>query len=204
MPEAMERGREQDVPAATACFAAAFRDDHFFSDHPEGWGAAATFFRLLMQARLALGMPVILARDGERVLGGAMGYDTRELEWPEALSAEWAALESASPHVAGRFAAYEEMSKPHGPTVPHYYLGVIGVQPELRGTGLGSRLLRAFCRLSDEDPVSQGTYLETAKPSNMRFYASHGFEVAGSGELEPGVDLWCMFRPRGARRERQR
>lgn len=199
MPE-QGRGCELDVPAAAACFAEAFRDDplinHFFADHPAGWGAAATFFRLLMQARLALDMPVIVERDGERVLGGAMGYDTRELEWPEALSAQWTALESASPPVAERFAAYEEVSKPHGPAVAHYYLGVIGVQPELRGTGLGSRLLRAFCRLSDADPASHGTYLETARPSNVRFYARHGFEVAGSGRLGPGVELWCMFRPR--------
>ena len=84
---ALQRGGNLDVPGAAACFAEAFRDDplinHFFADHPAGWGAAATFFRLLMQVRLALGMPVIVARDGERLLGGAMGYDTREADWPE-------------------------------------------------------------------------------------------------------------------------
>lgn len=199
---AIERADEGDVAAATACFAEAFRDDplinHFFADHAQGWAAAATFFRLLLQVRLALGMPAFVARDGGRILGGTMGYDTREPDWPEPMASEWTALE-ASPGVADRFAAYTAISEPNGPTVPHYYLGVIGVQPALRGTGLGSRLLREFCRRSDQDPLSQGVYLETGKPSNVRFYASHGFEVSGTGRLEGGVDLWCMFRPRAPR-----
>ena len=197
----IEVARDEHVAAATACFAAAFRDDplinHFFADHSRGWAAAETFFRLLMQARLALGMPVLMALDGGKVAGGAMGYDTREVDWPPQIAAQWEALEGGSPAVSRRFDAYGAVSERHLPKSPHYYLGVIGVAPALRGTGWGSRLLRAFCRLSDEDVASAGVYLETGHPGNVAFYSRHGFEVCGTGDLE-GVQLTCMFRPRMA------
>ena len=198
----IEPAREEHVTAATACFAAAFRDDplinHFFADHSTGWAAAETFFRLLLQARLASSMPALVALHDGKVVGGAMGYDTREVDWPAPIAALWNALEASSPAVARRFDAYGAVSEKHIPEIPHYYLGVIGVAPVLRGTGLGSRLLRAFCRLSDDDPSSAGVYLETGHPANVEFYSRHGFEVRGNGQLEGGVDLWCMFRPGGA------
>ncbi len=137
-------------------------------------------------------MPALVARDGDRLLGGAMGYTTEQADWPAEIQMEWDALEHSSPEIAERFALYGRISEAALPLEPHYYLGVIGVALEARGTGTGSALLQAFCRLSASDPRSSGVYLETGNPDNLGFYAHHGFEVRGSGELGTG-SLWCLF-----------
>jgi GNAT superfamily N-acetyltransferase len=189
-----------DVPAAATTFAAAFARDPlmtlFFHDHPDGNDAARhTFFRLLMLARVSLGMPAFLAREGDRILGGAMGYDTRDLEWPAEVQAEFDALENRSPKLPDRFARYGEISKLGAPPEPNWYLGVIGVAPEKKGTGLGGRLMREYCARSDADAASKGVYLETGNSANVPFYRHHGFEVLHAGRLEE-VELTCLFRPR--------
>ena len=145
-----------------------------------------------MRARIAMSMPVLLAREGDRLLGGAMGYTTEQPDWPAAYQQEWDALEHSSAEIAGRFALYDQISEAAVPLEPHYYLGVLGVTPEARCTGTGGALLQAFCRLSADDPRSNGVYLETANPDNLPFYAHHGFDVSGSGELGTG-SLWCLF-----------
>ena len=198
-PACIARAESGDIEAATRCFVSAFAADplmkHFFGDEPRGRAASTeTFFSLLMRARVALGAPTLVARDGGRVLGGAMGYATQRPEWPADLAREWSKLEGTSPDIAARFEAYERISCIGEPAEPHYYLGVIGVAPELRGTGLGSSLLRAFCHLSAADPASTGVYLETGNPANVPFYARHGFQVRCEEAMGEGR-LWCMFLP---------
>jgi GNAT superfamily N-acetyltransferase len=186
-----------DVDSTAKCFSSAFSTDplisYFFADHPAGRDAAAEqFFLLLMRARIALGMPALVARDGDRLLGGAMGYTTAQIDWPAEIKTEWDALEHGSPVIAERFDLYGRISDAVMPPEPHYYLGVIGVAPEAKGTGAGGALLQAFCRLSADDPRSSGVYLETANPDNVPFYIHHGFDVRGSGALGAGT-LWCLF-----------
>jgi len=82
--------------------------------------------------------------------------------------------------------------------VSHYYLGVIGMDPTMHGLGIGTRLLRSFCDLSASDPRSSGVHLETANPSNVRFYERAGFAVTGQGSLGSET-LWCMFLSHGPR-----
>lgn len=191
--------RPSDAARAAACFAAAFASDplmdHFFGDHPQGRAhAVEAFFHLLLRARIATAMPALLARDGDCLLGGAMGYATARTDWPVPLQREWDALESSAPDIGARFAAYDTLSAAGLPPTPHYYLGVIGVAPEAKRTGVGTALLEAFCQLSADDPLSSGVYLETANPDNLAFYARHGFELRASGALGPGT-LWCLFHP---------
>jgi len=89
-------------------------------------------------------------------------------------------------------AVYDEIADKTMPTAPHYYLGVIGVDPAWHGQGVGARLINAFCDLSAADPLSCGVFLETANPSNVRFYERAGFAVTGQGRLG-GATLWCLF-----------
>lgn len=167
--------------------------NYFFADHPAGRDAATErFFSILLRARIAMNMPVLVAREADRLFGGAMGYTTELPDWPAEYQREWDALENSSAEIATRFDLYDQISGAAVPPEPHYYLGVLGVALEARGTGTGGALLRAFCRLSAEDPRSNGVYLETANPDNLKFYAHHGFEVRGSGQLGTG-SLWCLF-----------
>jgi ribosomal protein S18 acetylase RimI-like enzyme len=155
----------------------------------------AHFFSLLMRARIALGMPVLVARSAEGIHGAAMGYATAHPEWPVDLSEEWNRFEEAIPGMTERMAVYDGIAAEFKPRAPHYYLGVIGVDPRLHGRGVGRQLLEAFCELSTRDDRSDGVYLETAQESNVGFYERSGFSEVGRGNLG-GATLWCMYRPR--------
>ena len=74
------------------------------------------------------------------------------------------------------------------PTVPHWYLAVLGTDPIHQGKGIGSSLLAPILERCDADGV--GAYLESSKESNIAFYGRHGFEVTGeivSARWAPGV-----------------
>jgi GNAT superfamily N-acetyltransferase len=77
---------------------------------------------------------------------------------------------------------------------PHYYLGVLGVEPSCQGRGLGAALVAAGLELADRAGV--GAYLETSNPRNVPLYRRHGFEVTRTLEFGAGApSCWLMWRP---------
>jgi ribosomal protein S18 acetylase RimI-like enzyme len=158
----------------------------------------AQFFSLLMRARITLEMPVVVARGTSGIHGAAMGYATARPAWPRDLTEEWDRFESAIPELTERMAIYDEIAAKGKPPAPHYYLGVIGVHPEMHGRGIGTQLLKSFCDISSSDPLSCGVYLETAEESNLGFYERAGFSETGRGRLGRAT-LWCMYLPQGSR-----
>jgi ribosomal protein S18 acetylase RimI-like enzyme len=185
-----------DLKQAVACLAAAFAEDPitgFLLQTGPGYRERLTqFFSLLMRARIELNMPVLLARGEASVHGAAMGYTTARATWPRAITEEWDTFEKGTPGLTERIARYDEIAEKSKPPAPHYYLGVIGIDPAMHGLGLGRQLLNSFCNLSNDDRLSSGVYLETANPSNVRFYERAGFAVTGQGSLG-SASLWCMF-----------
>lgn len=185
-----------DLDEAVACLATAFAHDPitgFLLQTGAGYGGRVTqFFRLLMRARLALGMPVLAARDATGLRGAAMGYTTEHPAWPQDVALDWDRFEHATPGLTERMAVYDEIAAAARPAAPHYYLGVIGTDPALQGLGIGRQLLGSFCELSARDGRSRGVYLETANPANLRFYERAGFAETGRGRLG-GATLWCLF-----------
>lgn len=185
-----------DIEPAVSCLATAFADDPitgFLLQTGAGYHERVSwFFALLMGARLALGMPVLMARDSIGIHGAAMGYTTARPEWPKRFADDWDRFENTIPGLSERMAIYDEIADKSKPTVPHYYLGVLGLDPALQGRGVGMQLLRSFCELSAADPLSAGVYLETANPTNVSFYERAGFEQTGRGRLGDAT-LWCMF-----------
>jgi predicted N-acetyltransferase YhbS len=77
------------------------------------------------------------------------------------------------------------------PVAPHSHLGPLAVDAHLQGQGLGSVLLREYCRRVDE--AGQAAYLETDRAENVRFYAREGFEVIAEARVL-GVPNWFMWR----------
>ncbi len=60
------------------------------------------FFSLLMEVRIALNMPVLVARGMDGIHGAVMGYTTARPEWPKAPHRkEWSRFEEAIPGVSG-------------------------------------------------------------------------------------------------------
>jgi GNAT superfamily N-acetyltransferase len=187
-----------DVAAAALALEAAFAADplivYFFHNHPLGSAAASRqFFALLLRLRIALGMPALVLKEGERVVGAAMGYDTERPAWPEPYAGEWTRFAAETPGFSARLQVYEACSHAHEPAAPHYYLGVLGVHPALQGQGAGKALLAAFCRRSAADPLSAGVYLDTGQASSLEFYLRNGFTLRGEDDLD-GTPLWCVFR----------
>lgn len=192
-------GTKEDIAAAVGACVDAFHADPlmtwFFSDHPKGRDhAVERFFTLLMSARLAIGAPVLVAREEGKVIGLAMGYRTDKPEWPADIDAAWGEFEAEAPQMVPRFDQYSAVSDARPPVGPHWYLGVIGVRNDRKGTGVGKALLDAFCALSDADVQSTGVYLETSNPASLRFYERNGFVIREHDVME-GVGLWCVFRP---------
>ena len=77
------------------------------------------------------------------------------------------------------------------PDEPHSHLGPVAVDEGLKGRGIGSRLMEAYCRHVDE--ANLAAYLETETPRNVRFYERFGFEVLDRAEVL-GNPNWFMWR----------
>jgi predicted N-acetyltransferase YhbS len=69
----------------------------------------------------------------------------------------------------------------HDPVRQHWHLGPLGVLPAYRGMGIGSELMRIFCK--EVDSCSAQAYLETDLDENVRFYQTFGFEVIATSKL---------------------
>jgi ribosomal protein S18 acetylase RimI-like enzyme len=187
-----------DIAPASACLAAAFIEDTvarvLFDDSPIGQHAAMEqFFGFLLEARLALGAPVLIARDAGRIVGLVMGDATHKDDWPADIESRFAAFKALHPDLAQRFATYDAIVDRCGFDQPHYHLGLLGVDPACQGKGHGKALVKAFLTLSDGDPESLGTNLETGTPENLGYYESLGFDIRGSGPLGDAT-LWCLYR----------
>jgi GNAT superfamily N-acetyltransferase len=80
----------------------------------------------------------------------------------------------------------------HAKAAEHYYLAVLGTQPDQQGKGIGSELLQPVLERCDRDSV--GAYLESSKEQNIPFYARHGFDVIEELQLPGGPPIWPMWR----------
>lgn len=90
------------------------------------------------------------------------------------------------------------MQRRHPRDPPHWYLSLLGTDPDAQGHGFGSAVLQPVLECCDIDGV--GAYLESSKPRNLDFYARFGFRMVGELQLPYGPKMWPMWRePRGAR-----
>jgi len=95
------------------------------------------------------------------------------------------------------FAVFEAIGRSH-PTEPHWYLPLIGVDPDIQRCGFGSALLRHTLARCDRDRTP--AYLEATSPKNIRLYERHGFrclEPVRVGSCPPITPMWRAVPFRG-------
>jgi ribosomal protein S18 acetylase RimI-like enzyme len=75
----------------------------------------------------------------------------------------------------------------------HYYLMVIGVEPDFQHQGIGSRLMQAGLKKADDEKLE--CFLETVTPEDVGFYKKFKFEVAVNRGFAANEQFWLMKRP---------
>ena len=89
------------------------------------------------------------------------------------------------------FSLLEQMSELH-PSEPHWYLGVLGVDPTRQKQGYGSKLIQDVLDLCDRAELP--AYLESSNPINLAFYEKHGFKVIGEIKTNTSPTMSAMIR----------
>ncbi len=85
----------------------------------------------------------------------------------------------------------DQVEKRH-PKEPHWYLQVIGTDPDKQGMGFGGVAMRRHLAIADASGLP--CYLESSKEKNLPIYASFGFEVTEEIKLIGGPTLYAMWR----------
>ncbi len=94
-------------------------------------------------------------------------------------------------HLDDLLATFEKMEQSH-PKEPHWYLPLVGVEPNAQGKGLGAELMRYAVARCDQE--GGPAYLESSNPRNIPLYLRHGFEVIGEIRVGAGPLVTPMLR----------
>jgi ribosomal protein S18 acetylase RimI-like enzyme len=76
---------------------------------------------------------------------------------------------------------------------PHWYLQLLGVDPNCQGRGCAGVLLRHVLTRLDRERLP--SFLETMNEKNVALYENFGFRVLQASEI-PGSDCTCWFMAR--------
>jgi GNAT superfamily N-acetyltransferase len=186
---------EADVPRLVEALARAFDDDPMV-----GWLYPDSSRR---RHRLLLGFDLFLRRlwlphdecyTTDRLAGGALWMPPGT--WRASVFQQLRLL-PATVRFAGRdffrFVRFANGLESKHPRDPHYYLPVIGVEPQWQGKGFGAAVLRPILERCDREGLP--AYLEASSLRSRALYERNGFELVE--EFRPARDappLWLMWR----------
>lgn len=94
-------------------------------------------------------------------------------------------------HLDDLLGTFAKMDEWH-PEEPHWYLPLVGVEPNAQGRGLGGALMRHATARADADGMP--AYLESSNPRNVSLYEHHGFEVMGTIQVGAAPVVTPMLR----------
>jgi len=190
---AIRSARAEDADAVTGVLARAFQDDPviswLFPDEEARRTKSGRFFRLRFKQFLPQGEVYTTADHAGAAIWAVPG------QWHLPALATLQMIAVLAPAVGPRGPrAIQGLMRVDGahPSEPHYYLAVLGTEPDLQGRGIGSALLGPVLESCDRDEVP--AYLESSKERNIAFYARHGFRVTREMRLPKGPPVWLMWR----------
>lgn len=190
--------RRSDVKALSRVLGRAFIDDPvmvwMMPDAGRRASALPRIFAAMTRHHFLGGQAVEVATRGED-MGAAALWDPPG-RWKTTPREDLAMMPSfllALRGEAKRGMEVSELMKQHHPEEPHWYLAVIGSDPEVRGAGFGQALMAS--RLDRCDAEGAPAYLESTKESNVPYYLRYGFEVTGELTVPGGgPTMWQMWR----------
>jgi GNAT superfamily N-acetyltransferase len=188
-----------DVPRVAEALA-----DSFYDDPLMGWVIPDDSSR---RERLQRGFDLWMRRiwlkhdecfTTDRLIGGAlwMPPGTWHLRVPEQLRLVPAMIGAVGRNLPRLFRLLNAMESKH-PHDPHFYLPVVGVEPQWQGKGFGGALMRPILERCDEQKVP--AYLEATSVRSRALYERNGFEVVEEMRAaKTAPPLWRMWRePKG-------
>jgi GNAT superfamily N-acetyltransferase len=165
-----------EIAEASRVLAQAFAADpfigHFLADPRRRRLAFPPFFRSVLHQLIAFGTVYAADRDGAIVGAAAwsppnaasLGRDSR-LRASVNIGLVRGLFPRSSSRMLGGFGTLEE----HHPSVLHWYLAFVGIEPGFHGHGAGRALLAPV--LAEADAARTTCYLETPFPETLEFYA---------------------------------
>jgi len=195
-PESVRPALPEDFGPLAEVLARAFHDDPitawFYPDAARRMRHARRFFAIRLRQMAAHGLIYTTPERSGAAIWAPPG------QWRESLRQSLMQLPMLPvllPRIVRSTHAVREIER-HHPVERHFYLSVVGTDPEHQGAGVGSALLGPVLRRCDE--TGTGAYLESSKESNLSFYARQGFALTERIEIPGGPPLWLMWRrPRG-------
>lgn len=194
MTKTVETATPGDEAAAIATLTLAFAADPMTR---WSWPASRTYLDAFPKLATAFGGAAFLKGTAHSIDGGA-GV---ALWLPPGVEPDGEALGALmqstlrEPALMEGAGIMQQMMEFH-PHEPHWYLPLIGIDPQHQGKGLGGALLGHALALADRDGVP--AYLESSNPRNIGLYERHGFERLGRIQNGSSPILVPMLRkPRG-------
>lgn len=194
----VRKARRTDVPALARVLGRAFHEDPVIGwlqpDPARRAAALPGFFGAMTRHHFMSGAGVEIA-ESESGLCAAALWDPpgRWVQTPREQIAMVPAVLRAFRGRVGMSRALAEQMKAVHPDEPHWYLAIIGSDPEARGGGFGGALMRS--RLDRCDAEGSPAYLESSNADNIAYYLRFGFTVTGEITIpDGGPTLWCMWR----------
>jgi GNAT superfamily N-acetyltransferase len=193
MTPPIRKATRADLPAMTEALARAFYDDPVMKwNFPTG-DARLKYGRRFFEGRARL----LLRQDEVYTVDGAHGAAmwARPGEWQDPPLDALRQIAALAPGIGRRairaLRGLHQIEQSH-PAEPHWYLAVLGTDPDHQGQGIASALLEPTLAACDRYEIP--AYLETATERNVAFYTRHGFHVRREIRLPKGPLMWLMWR----------
>ena len=175
----------------------AFHDDPVMNWSCNNPPSLAPFFEFTLPVFTPHGLSYI---DPEGRGAAAWLGPNQKLKWPMTMSHVIKIWRLGGPRGVLRMLRSGAQTERYHPKAPHYYLFAIGVTPEAKGQGLGTKLISHVLRTCDDEGMP--AYLENSKEVNLPFYEGHGFKVQKQIRFAKSAPrLWLMWREPGAGRK---
>ena len=119
---------------------------------------------------------------------GATELEEEDEQKLEGIAQRWCGSE----HAAAVLALVDQFDEHHPHDPPHYYLSLLGTDPQKRGRGTGLGLLAENLALIDSERES--AYLEASNSDNVPLYERFGFATRSQFSVPGSPEVTTMWR----------